>query len=274
MTKSPELEEAKEWAATFFPSPNTICTRAFSQFLRDYRASSDLFMFTVQLASNADKVVSTASKALLAVGGQSQEERERLEKSVAEPDAAFKKLRSHAEVLSQNLTNGFVNAFQRYFSTIIQSAAEKRPALMSSSQTIRIDDVFRFTKHRDLVAFIIDRKVNDLSYGGIFEMERYFDERLGIQMFNDDEQRALLRMFVEARNINVHNGAVVNDLFASRVGKVDGFPYTKGARFYIDLDRLGVLSKNAMRVAKSIDQTVSEKFGLKRQKHCVWMKKS
>ena len=173
-------------------------------------------------------------------------------------------------MLSQNLTNGAVTAFQRYFSGLVQSVAQKRPEVLASAQTIRVDDVLRFSRHRDLVAFIIDRKVNDLSYGGLPEMEKYFDERLGVSMFESDEQRRLLRLFIEARNINVHNGGIVNEVFASRVGHIEAFPYSKGKRFHIDMDGLTKLSENAMQVALNIDSAVSVKFRLQRKRHSAW----
>lgn len=143
----------------------------------------------------------------------------------------LEQLKKHSSVHSRNLTNGIVNAFQRYFSAIINAAALKRPEMLSSSQTVRVDDVLRFTRHKDLVAFIIDRKINELSYGGLADMEKYFDDRLGVRMFDDNRQRELLCLFVEVRNINVHNGGIVNDLFASRVGTVKASPTPRARPF-------------------------------------------
>lgn len=142
--------------------------------------------------------------------------------------------------------------------------------ITSSQQTIRVEEVLRFTRYRELVAFIIDRKINDLSYGGLAEMEKYFDDRLSVQMFATDRQRELLRLFVEARNINVHNGGIANDVFESRVGAVSGYAYSKGKLFYLDFDALVNLSENAMEVAKRIDSVVGTKFKLQRKAHDRW----
>lgn len=268
-----DLEQHERFPDIFYPPTATVCTDAFSAFLGDYHANLVFFFFVIHLVSRADEQRVRAAKALISVA-RSDDERTRYEKSAADDSVVLRELQKHNVVLSQTLTNGAVNSFQRYFSGIIQSAAQRRPELLSSSQTIRVDDVLRFSRHRDLVAFIIDRKVNDLSYGGLSEMERYFDDRLGVQMFEDNCQRALLRLFVEARNINVHNGGVVNELFVSRVGKVDGFTYTKGKRFHIDLDGLVTLCENAMRVAMNIDSVVAHKFHLKRKRHSAWRKQS
>lgn len=125
-------------------------------------------------------------------------------------------------------------------------------------------------RHRDLVSFIIDRKINSLSYGGLSDLEKYFSERLKIKMFENERRKNLLKLFIEIRNINVHNGGFVNDIFASRVGEVEGFPYKLSKRFHVDLDALVTLSENAMEVAEGIDKTTSQKFNLKRRAYKAW----
>ncbi|MCW2391940.1 hypothetical protein [Sphingobium sp. B11D3A] len=253
----------------FLPKGSTRCTQDFSKFLNEFRSHTDFFFFVCQLVGQVDQTRIAAAKALMP-GAQSEDERRRYQKSIDEPNLVLKKLQKHSKILSQNLTNGIVNSFQRYFSSIIQSAALKKPVILSSSQTIKFDDILKFTKHKDLVSFIVDRKINELSYGGLTDMEKYFDERLGIKMFNDNNERGLLRLFVEARNINVHNGGVVNEIFAGRVGKVEKFPYKIGDLLRFDLDDLVSLSSNAMKVAVGIDVAVSAKFKLRCQTHTAW----
>lgn len=253
----------------FYPPRNIVCTDAFSHFLNEYHRNIDYFFFVIHLVHLADSGRVRAAKALASVE-QDADERGRLEMSANDPDITLRQLKTHSTVQSRNLTNGMVNAFQRYFSSIIHSAALKKPMTISSSQTVKVDDILRFTRHQDLVAFIIDRKINDLSYGGLAEMEKYYDDRLGVRMFDTDRQRDLLRLFVEVRNINVHNGGIVNELFLNRVGTVDGFSYRKGKSFHVDLDALVTLSENAMQVARRIDETIGKKFGLKRRSHQVW----
>jgi len=267
--KNPKRSESAPFGNVFYPHHDTVCTDAFSRFLGEYHANLDLFFFVIRLVAKADDARVTASKALL-VAESDPVKRAQYQKNIAQPDAMLDQLKKHSTVQSRNLTNGIVNAFQRYFSAIINSAASKRPEIISSSQTIKIEDVLRFKRHKDLIAFIIDRKINELSYGGLVDMEKYFDDRLGVRMFPNNRQRELLRLFVEVRNINVHNGGIVNDLFANRVGTVEGFAYTKGKTFHVDMDALVTLSENAMQVAMHIDATVGTKFGLLRKTHRSW----
>lgn len=254
----------------FFPPQNTVCTHSFSEFLKEYKSHVRLFLFIVRMVATLDENRVRASDYLMR-SAKSDEDKKKYERNVSEPDRLLKLLqRQHSVVLSQNLTNGIVTSFQRYFSSVIQEAVRKRPTVLSSSQTIKAEDVFKFSKHRDLVAFMIDRKVNDLSYGGLNDMEKYFDDHLGVKMFSDDKQRKLLRFFVEVRNINVHNGGVTNDLFASRVKTVENFPYKKGEAIHLDLTKIEALADNAMRVIQNIDSLVAEKFSLRKKSIKSW----
>lgn len=112
--------------------------------------------------------------------------------------------------------------------------------------------------------------MNELAYGGLVDLEDYLDKRLGVRMFANERQRELLRLFVEVRNINVHNSGAVNEVFASRVGQIKGYTYTIGRVFHVDFDALLALSNNAMNVALAIDSNVGSKFNLKRRSHKGW----
>lgn len=255
----------------FLPDNAALSTQPFSQFLAEYRANVHAFFFIIDVVSRDDRNRVTAASALLE-GAKSDQERDRLQKILQTPDETLKSLQKHAHVMSMNLTNGVTSAFQRYFASIFQAAATKQPLLLSSGQNIKIEDVLRFKKYRDLTSFIIDKKVNELAYGGLLELERFFNDRLGVKMFENDRERSLLRIFVEARNINVHNGGIVNDTFLSRVGKVDGFEYTRGKRFHINFDALVMLTENAMKVAMHIDAAVARKFKIRRKADSGWIK--
>lgn len=265
-----ESEDSENALSVFFQEGSMRCTEPFSRFLDEFRSHSDFFFFVVNLVARADENRLTAAKALV-VGARSDAERRKYEETINTPDLVLKQLKKHSRLLSQTLTNGIVNSFQRYFSSIIQSVAIKRPAVISSSQSIKVDDILRFSRHKDLVSFIIDKKINDLSYGGLGELEKYFSDRLGVPMFKDENERKLLRIFVESRNINVHNAGIVNDLFVSRVGEVKGFPYKTGKTLHLDLDDIATLSGNAMRVARQIDEEVGGKFGLRRKAYKDWL---
>lgn len=144
MTK-PKRSKSAPFDEVFYPHHDTVCTDAFSRFLGEYHANLDLFFFVIRLVANADNARVAASQALL-IGEGDPAKRLQYEKSIAQPDVMLDQLKKHSTVQSRNLTNGIVNAFQRYFSSIINSAALKRPEIISSSQTVKIDEILRFKK--------------------------------------------------------------------------------------------------------------------------------
>lgn len=123
----------------FYPRDDLVCTHAFSTFIREYRSHLDYFFFVVRLVSRADKTRVVAANALVE-GEKDPNKRAQLLKSASSPDATLNELKTYSTVTSQNLTNGIVNAFQRYFSSVIQSAAQKQPLVMTSSQDhVKVD---------------------------------------------------------------------------------------------------------------------------------------
>ncbi len=256
----------------FYPPSKTICTSAFSRFLTEYHENLDSFLFVLRVVAKADETRLVASKALLPLA-RTDAEREKYQKSIDNEDMILNQLKKHSRVQSQNLTNGAVNAFQRFFSSLVQSVALKRPETIASSAQVRIEEVVKFRSRKQLIEFLVDKKVNELAYGGLQDMERFFVERLGVAMFDNEIERSLLRLFIEARNINVHNGGLVNSVFVSRVGNVDGFSYSLGKRFHVNFENLTRLSENAMRVAMRLDREVAAKFRMQTKSHSTWTKK-
>jgi hypothetical protein len=266
------MGEASKLTDYFYPPSKTVCTAVFSRFLADYKENIDSFFFVTQIVSRADETRIVASKALLPLA-RDDGEREKYEKSINNKTLVLDQFRKYSKIQSQNLTNGAVNAFQRFFSGLIQTVALKRPETISSSAQLKIEDVLRFSSHRKLVEFLVDRKVNELAYGGLKDMERYLIERLGVAMFENEAERSMLKLFVEVRNINVHNGGIVNAIFASRVGAIDGFNYQVGKRFHVDFDDLIRMSENAMRVAMRLDREIAAKFRMQTKAHSIWAAK-
>ena len=116
---------------------------------------------------------------------------------------------------------------------------------------------------KDLVAFVTDRKVNELSYGGLREMENFIRERLGVELFATPDQRQTLGIFIELRNIHTHNRGVVNELFLNRIASERRREFSLGKYHAVDFDDLETLGGTAVTVAISLDEKLCAKFRLK-----------
>lgn len=264
-------EISKMNSSFHFPPQSTLTSRSLFLFLWDYYKVVDLFFFTIQLAYHADNAALKASKALIKIA-QNDRERQRYQENIDNPERATKKLNDFSVLNSKNLTVTTVDAFLWFISATIQGAMKKRPELVRSGEAVKIEDILEFDNRRDLVNYLIDRKVNTLSYGGMAKIERFIGNSMGIKMFSDDNTRDLMRVFVEIRNIHVHNRGFVNRLFLSRATRHEKFQFFEGKRAHLDFDELVILTRVCVQTAIDLDTEVCKKFGIERKRYSTWRK--
>jgi len=123
----------------------------------------------------------------------------------------------------------------------------------------------------DVVELLVERRVNRLAYEGITGIESYFQDRLGIVMFADDQERQLAREFIELRNIIVHNGGIVNAIFLERVGRSPTKVFEAGKRFHVGWDDFCTYAANIIGIASRLDQAACTKFSLRRKRFGTWV---
>lgn len=263
------LSEENDGETFYFPPVKTLVTRNMSLFLFDYHSIVDLFFFTVHLAHTADNVSLRASTALFEIAS-SEREKEKYERLMTNPGKVVKKLNEFASVNSRNLTVTTVDTFFWFISASIQSAMRKRPELVKSSENLRIEDNFKFRSRKEIINYLIDKKVNSLSYGGMSRIEKFIEESLGVSLFAKDEDRQLMQLFAEVRNIHVHNRGYVNRVFLSRVQNSVPFSFEEGSRAHLRFDDLVKLTKVCVKTALELDEEISKKFALKRKRFSTW----
>jgi hypothetical protein len=151
----------------------------------------------------------------------------------------------------------------------------KRTEVLRSTERLTNEEALQFTRINELVAYMSDKKVNELAYGGLKGVEDYVKERLGLALFDDDVERLRLTVLAELRNIHTYNRGVVNELFLKRIGHqtVDGLQFRLGQRPHVDFEHFAILSRNAIIVAKRLDVNLCKKFRIKRAKYGEWSAK-
>ena len=255
----------------YLPPPTTLASRSLYLFLSDYYKIIDLFYFTLHLAHNADRAALTASKALISVA-KNEEERQRYQDIIDHPERAVKKLNQFGALNSRNLTVTTVDAFLWFISATIQGAMKKRPEMIKSGESVKIEDIFEFSNKRELINYLIDKKVNSLSYGGMSKIEKFISNSMGISMFSDHDARQLMQIFVEVRNIHVHNRGFVNQVFLSRAMQHEKFQFVEGKRAQLDFDELVYLTRVCVQTAIDLDGQICKKFSIKQKRYSTWLK--
>lgn len=270
--QSHESEGVGQKTWFYFPPASRKCTKPLWLFLCDYKKVIDLFLFLVRLADRADRSSVIAAQALVKYG--SEEERERHQKIIDNPTAVFDKLKEFSYLNSKNLTVKIVDGFLWYLSTILQEAMKRRPQMVKSKEKIEIETIFDFKNRRELINFLIDRKINSLSYGSVSGLEEFIQTTLGVELFSDERARQLVQVFIEVRNIQIHNRGIVNRIFMKRVREQDEFKFKEGNVVYLDVDELITLSGICVETAVNLDEIISNKFGVQTRRISTRRKKT
>lgn len=238
------------------PHETDICTEALFECVAEYDFIFSYLMFIVGSASSTDHVLKTTSLHI---------QDEKLHETFSQ-NIVFRRVQYYGPLLSRNIVTDLANNFLVYLSEILQKAAKKRPEILRSNERITTEDILQFENVSDIVSFIADRKISELSYGGLRETERFIKDRLGLELFDNQKQRELLTILVELRNIQAHNRGRINELFLKRVGdhSQTHFKFIKGETYQADFDAIIALSNNAIKIAVDMDEKIANKFRLPR----------
>ena len=176
----------------------------------------------------------------------------------------YRSMENYGGQFSRNMTVGMANNFLSYISEVLQLVLAARPEILRSSERLTTEEILQFSDIKDIVAYVADRKINELSYGGLKGVEAYLRDRLGLELFENSNERMHLSILAELRNIYTHNRGIVNRLFLTRIGSTshDTFKFVLGEPYAVDLIDFNKLAVNAITVASRLDKGLTRKFGI------------
>ena len=164
-----------------------------------------------------------------------------------------------------------VDNFLSYMSEIMQASIRRKPELLKSNEQVRIDDVLRFSNQRDLIDFLLNRKLNELAYGGIRAIEEFLESRTNIPIASNEEARGKLSVAIELRNVYTHNRGILNELFIGRLSNVSHeFDFNIGKPFHASFDDVSSLANNLFDLACELDQEFVQKFRIRKKRYSTW----
>src|SRR5690349_7498090 len=113
-----------------------------------------------------------------------------------------------------------------------------------------------------LIAGLVDRKVNELAYLGFSELDDWFEDRLGLRITFDQTLRSTVIELIETRNIIVHNRSYVNEKY---LRNMPNSLLKIGERRPIDIDYLIAAVDTLDTIVTSLDEQLGNKFSLEMQ---------
>jgi len=102
-----------------------------------------------------------------------------------------------------------------------------RRELLRTQETITYEDLASFESLDSMIAFIAQRKIDELT--GIDEVAKFFEKRLGLSLKNDFSSWTQLVEANYRRNVIVHNQGNTNEIYCQRTGH-------KGLGEHLDTD--------------------------------------
>lgn len=207
-------------------------TGACERFFLEHMRLAHFVGFVAALATRADEVVRVARQALD-------------EPELDPSKGALSTLRRHRQLLLQMTLSRGVENYLAYLSEVLALLFETRPETMRAKidddsrrrgtqpEAVPLDLILEHTSMEELIAFLTERRVNELSYKGMAGITAYVSEKLAFSLFEDEEMSDRIVHLVEIRNLIAHNRGVVNRTYKRRVGDDS---LVVGARIELDVN--------------------------------------
>ena len=152
-----------------------------------------------------------------------------------------------------------VDNFHTYISEALLSVFRARPETLRSGSKVEVREVLECASIEEFAGRLAERRVEELSHQGFPSIQRYLEERLGIELKFDQEQLRLASEATAIRNLVVHNRGYVNERFLRDTGRED---LRVGEQLEFDRQLLDRYTRALHSAAETIDVGLVRKFGI------------
>lgn len=163
--------------------------------------------------------------------------------------------------LSSMIYVNTIDNFTTYFKDILAEVVLTKPQILKSQESEKIDFILEHESMDDLINAIANKKIEELFYKGIEDIDKFFKSRLGIDIFKTDDEREAINFFIKQRNLTVHNRRKISKDFARQFPDLDN---KIGQYLNFDFKYVSTMNLRLFNFIATIDQEISEKFKLKK----------
>lgn len=182
--------------------PKTGTSSAEKYYYADLEIRTFLKWITF-MAGSIDNMRSVALKAL----GQSQDDDE---------GVMVNELAKNRLILLHMLHSRIIDNYLTYLSEVLVECFLAKPEAMRSSEKIEISEVLQYSDYESIIAHVADKKVHSLSYQSIIDLEDFFSQRFGLNLYEEKNKKFFVKA-IETRNIIAHNRGIQNSLYVKKV---------------------------------------------------------
>jgi hypothetical protein len=146
-----------------------------------------------------------------------------------------------------------------YFKEILSEIVLKKPQILKSKETERLDFILNFGTIEELQVAIAEKKIEALFYAGFDKIESFFCERIGVDLFENEEQKKDFNNAILSRNLIVHNRGIVTNEYLKKIKETE---LIVGEKIHSSYENISKLNISLCNFLVRIDKLLIEKFDL------------
>jgi len=163
--------------------------------------------------------------------------------------------------LSSMIYVNTIDNFNTYFKDILSEVVLAKPQILKSQESEKLDFILEYESMDDLINAIANKKIEELFYKGIEDIEKFFKSRLKIDIFKTDEEREIINRLIKQRNLTVHNRRKISKEFAKLFPELN---QKIGEYLNFEFRYVSAINLHLFNYVGMIDEEISQKFKLKK----------
>jgi hypothetical protein len=170
----------------------------------------------------------------------------------------------HRQFMNEIMLSRSVESFDLYVLQVLRLVFEVQPNLLKSESAIDAATVLELGTFEQIVFHLAERRLHDLSYKPISELQKYVKTRLDLDLFKSPEEFETFLLASEVRNLIAHNDCEVSQQFGRRTKDiVNPLEVSEHGKVLIDDEWLHRTCYTLDGVVFDFDEAAVLKFGLK-----------
>lgn len=175
----------------------------------------------------------------------------------AKLEKEFLEINYYENTLSTMMYVKTIDNFESYFKEILSEIVITEPRVLKSSEKEQLDFILSFSDYQTLIAAIAEKKVEALFYQGIDGIQKFFRDRIGVEIFK--EQSEAINLLVKQRNLAVHNRSKISKEFIRQFPNEN---FEEHMRLNFKFDYVQKLIPALYKIINDLDYEFSNKFKL------------
>lgn len=151
-----------------------------------------------------------------------------------------------------------IDNFENYFKEILSEIVISEPRVLKSKETEQLDFILSFDNYESLINGIAQKKVEALFYQNIENIQKFFKDKIGIEIFEGKEEQ--INLLIKQRNLAVHNRGKISKELVSLFPNED---FVENMYLNFTFDYVEKLVPALYKIVSELDYKFREKFKLK-----------